>query len=281
MQLVHGRVGETAQQGLKDSWRAQGLFLACRCYPEADLEVRAPATGALRIPSRVTAHTRLNHQVVAIRLRPEEAFGYYPGQHVTLWRDELLGRCYSLASVPALDGEELELHVKHLVGGALSPWLCDKLGVGDRIQLLGPGGDCFYTAGDTGRPLLLAGIGTGLAPLYGILRDALCQGHTGEIHLYHGALDLSGLYLHDELNRLASRHANLHYYPCILNEPPARAEQVQQADLMTLLEQKYPDLRGWKIHLCGDPAFVNKQRKACYLAGARLPDIHADAFVPG
>jgi NAD(P)H-flavin reductase len=73
----------------------------------------------------------------------------------------------------------------------------------------------------------------------------------------------------------------MHYYPCILNEPPARAEQVQQADLMTLLEQKYPDLRGWKIHLCGDPAFVNKQRKACYLAGASLPDIHADAFVPG
>jgi ferredoxin-NADP reductase len=281
MQLVQGQVDEAAQKGLKDSWRAQGLFLACRCYPAADLEISLPKSDTVRVGSQVTAHLRLSDQVVAIRLRPDEAFAYHPGQHFTLWRDDLLGRCYSLASVPALDGEELELHVKHLAGGTLSPWLCDHLRVGDRLQISGPGGDCFYTAEDSGQPLLLAGIGTGLAPIYGVLRDALQQGHTGKIHLYHGALDQSGLYLHDRLNSLASRYANLHYHPCTLDPPQAGKDQVQQADLMALLKQQYPDLRGWKVYLCGDAAFVNGQRRACYLGGARLPDIYADAFVPG
>jgi ferredoxin-NADP reductase/ferredoxin len=281
MQLVEGQVDGTAQRGLKDSWRVKGLFLACQCYPAADLEIRLPAREAVQVRCRVTAHHRLSDRLVVIRLRPEQDFTYRPGQHVTLWQNERLGRCYSLASVPAQDGEELELHVKRIKGGALSPWLYDSLRVGDRLQVQGPGGDCFYPAGDGGRRLLLAGVGTGLAPLYGILRDALRQGHDGEIHLYHGALEATGLYLHQALSRMAARHPNLYYHPCTLDTPPTDDGGVRQADLAALLAHEQADLRDWKVYLCGDAAFVNAQRRRCYLAGARLQDIHVDSFVPG
>ncbi|MDP1166043.1 hypothetical protein Q6281_31615, partial [Klebsiella pneumoniae] len=70
------------------------------------------------------------------------------------------------------------------------------------------------------RPLILIGTGSGIAPLHGILRDALRQGHTGPIHIYHGTRQPEDLYLDQSLHDLASRHDNVHYYPCV-SQPDA------------------------------------------------------------
>ncbi len=258
---------------------AQGLFLACQCHPDQDIEIRLPAMEGLRLMCRVSKHDRLSGEVAVIRLQPSERLEYRPGQHVTVWKDELLGRSYSLASVPAIDDVELELHIRRHPEGNLSPWLHDQVRSGDQLQLQGPGGECFYTSSNPEQRLLLAGTGTGLAPLYGILRDALQQGHTGQIHLYHGALDADGLYLHETLKQLAKAHENLHYRPCVLHQKPGQDTLIQVAHLAELLRQDWPGLQGWRVYLCGDEQFVNQQRKLCYLAGARLQEIYADAFI--
>lgn len=279
MQLVDGQVNERAKQGLKDSWQAQGLFLACQCHPEQDIEIKLPAMDGLRLMCEVSGHSRLKGGVAVIRLQPQERLEYHPGQHATLWQDELLGRSYSLASVPAIDGDELEFHIKRQPQGSLSPWLYESLQVGDQLQIQGPGGECFYTGSDPRQNLLLAGTGTGLAPLYGILRDALQQGHSGAIHLYHGAVHTDGLYLHEALKRLAQSHPNLHYHPCTLTHESGQDALIRVGNLAELLRKDWSSLQGWRVYLCGDEEFVNQQRKQCYLAGARLQEIYADAFI--
>lgn len=279
MQLVDGQVNESAQKGLKDSWQAQGLFLACQCHPERDIEIKFPAMGSLRLMCRVSKHDRLHGEVAIIRLQPLERLEYHPGQHVTLWKNELLGRSYSLASVPVIDGDELELHIKCQPQGGLSPWLYEGLQVGDQLQIQGPVGECFYTGSKPEQDLLLAGVGTGLAPLYGILRDALQQGHTGAIHLYHGAVNADGLYLHETLKQLAQTHPNLHYHACTLAHESGQDALIRVGALPELLRQDWNSLQGWRVYLCGDEQFVNQQRKQCYLAGTRLQEIYADAFV--
>lgn len=278
MQRVSGEVDAAAQQGLKDSWQAQGLFLACQCRPASDLELRLPDASALRVECVLAAREALGSEVMLLRLQPQHAFAYRPGQHVILWRDERLGRSYSLASVPAVDGDLLTFHIRRLPGGAVSPWLCDGLKVGERIDIQGPGGDCFYTGGDPAQPLLLAGTGTGLAPLYGILRDALGQGHQGEIHLYHGALRGDGLYLHSTLRQMAREHANFHYHPSILEADPGADEDIPVEPLGPLLKRECPDLAGWKVYLCGADDLVRQLQRQCFLAGAGLQDIYTDAF---
>ena len=279
MQLVDGQVNADAQKGLKESWLAQGLFLACQCHPDQDIEIKLPAMDELRVNCLVTGHSRLQAGIAVIRLQPYESLEYHPGQHVTLWRDELLGRSYSLASVPAIDAGELEFHIKRQPQGSLSPWLYEDLQVGDYLQLQGPGGECFYTASNPQQNLLLAGTGTGLAPLYGILRDALQQGHCGEIHLYHGAVHAEGLYLHESLKQLAQLHPNLHYHPCTIADEAGRESLIRVGNLADLLRQDWSSLQGWRVYLCGDEQFVIPQRKQCYLAGARLQEIYADAFI--
>ena len=86
---------------------------------------------------------------------------------------------------------------------------------GDTIEVAGPFGNCFYTSGSADASLLLIGTGSGLAPLYGIVTDALYHGHTGPIRLYHGSWKPEGLYLVDRLRQLSAEHPNFVYVPCV------------------------------------------------------------------
>ncbi len=274
VRAVQGTPSPESQQGLKDTLKAQGCFLACVCRPREDLEI-ALASISEKYTAIVRSKAWLNRDVVRLRLACRD-FQYFPGQFINLVREaDGLVRSYSLASVPE-DGE-LELHIKRIPGGAMSTWVCDTLGEGDEVSFYGPAGDCFYVPGKAEKPLILAGTGTGLAPLYGIIRHALSFGHNGRILLFHGSLEAAGLYMVRELEALASRHENVTYIPCVLyGDPPGGGMHGKIDDLVVRKAQEY--MQGSRVFLCGDPDIVESMRKKCFLAGASSQDIHADAF---
>jgi len=237
----------------------------------------AGAAAALRVPGVVEGVERLGSRVYRLDLRPEAPFDYRPGQFVNLLLPDGTLRSYSLASV--LDnGGALSFHIAHIPGGAFSGWVKDGAVPGDTVEIQGPMGACFYTDEDPGQPLLLAATGTGLAPLYGIARDALRQGHRGPIHLFHGSLDAEGLYLVDELRELAVANPSLSYTPCVLNGPAPAG--VIEGNLETLVLDRHADLAGFRVFLCGHPDFVKAMQRRVFLAGASLNAIFADAFLP-
>ncbi len=270
---AQGTIPPRAQEGVKDTLRAQGYFLACRCEPDGDLTVTEGEDQ--RVAARITSVEDLGADVLRVRLAAAPGFEYYAGQYVTLFREDGLARSYSLASLPA--EPELEMHIRLIPGGAMSEWLRGGAATGASVAIQGPSGNCFYLSGRPEEPLLLAGTGTGLAPLCGIARDALGQGHTGPVWLFHGALEPGGLYLQDELLAMAARHANFHYVRCVLRNG---GDDVETGALDACIFGKLPNLDGWKAYLCGDPAIVNLLRKKVFLAGAASRSIYADAFLP-
>jgi NAD(P)H-flavin reductase len=229
----------------------------------------------LSIEAEVREVARLSGSVARLRLAPRGSFSYRAGQFVTLSRADGLTRSYSLASLPREDF--LELHVREVPQGRMSAWLCREVRPGDVLSLRGPAGECFYTAENQEQPLVLAGTGTGLAPLYGIVRDAVSQGHTGPIELLHGARDEHGLYYEEELRALAAQHTNLRYTRCIL-QGEAR-EGVEVGELPTLVKAHVKNAKGWRAYLCGDPSLVKSLKRALFLGGASLQEIFADPFV--
>jgi CDP-4-dehydro-6-deoxyglucose reductase len=277
MRAASGTLPEKAQAGLKETLKARNYFLACSCTLEqgAELELGGGAD-ELRVPARIDSLTPLSADVLRVRLRPEAPFEFRAGQYLTLLRADGLARSYSVASLPR-EGL-LELHVRLLPGGAMSGWLRTEARPGDAVRIQGPAGECFYVPGRPEQPLLLAGTGTGLAPLYGIVRDALEEGHAGPIWLFHGARDPRGLYLVEALRELAARHPNLHYRPSVLE---GRLEEgVHVGALDALIRAECPKPMGWRAFLCGNPELVLSLRKKLFLAGLSLKDIHADAFLP-
>ncbi len=267
IQAKSGNVPKAAQAGLKPALAQQGYFLACMCKPEEDITAEPPGAG-VRTPARIHEIRWLSPSVLHVGIELESPFDYRAGQYLTLFRPDGLCRSYSIASLP--EENIINLHVRVIPNGQMSGWLSLQE-PGIQLMTQGPAGECFYTADSPEQPLLLAGTGTGLAPLYGIARDALNQGHIGEIRLYHGALNSSGLYLVAELEELTREYANFHYQPALLDE---------QGPLPQFLHNQHPKLNGWRGFVCGDPGIVNQLKKRLFLAGMASRDIHSDAFVP-
>lgn len=273
MHAVSGRIPEQAQKGLKDTLKVQDYFLACVCRPENDMEIRQANVESLRHRATVSALEHMNADIMCLRLRPTVPLDYQAGQFINLLHQDS-ARSYSLASLPG--DNELELHIRQVPNGRVSSWVHQQLRLNDDIEFHGPAGDCFYVPGRPEQPLLLIGTGTGLAPLYGILRDAIDRGHTGEIHLFHGSLHRDGLYLVEALQHFAVRHGNVHYIPCVLHGEAPPGGIVGAIDEVVM--QALPDLTGWRAYLCGDPEIVRRLQSKLFLAGASMQEIHADAF---
>jgi len=277
MMMEEGTPSEASQKGLKDALKAQNYFLMCSYVAEEDISISRPGKDFQSMETEVLALDKLSDDVLRVRLARPENYSYFPGQFLNLQNPDGAERSYSLASLPD-DEDFLELHVRHIPGGKVSGWVHTALKAGDRVTISPATGDCFYTPGQPTQDLLLIGTGTGLAPLYGILRDALRQGHQGDIHLYHGSSTVEGLYLVDELKALDAAHTNVHYHPCVSQGTPPAGITSGRADQKAL--EEIGKLGGWRVYLCGREDMVKSARQKAFLSGASLKDIYADPFVP-
>ncbi|WP_435019801.1 2Fe-2S iron-sulfur cluster-binding protein [Tundrisphaera sp. TA3] len=265
-----------SQFGLNEGLKARGFFLACSARLSADLDVELGAGDLPRSRVRIAAIDRPGADILRVLLEPESPFEYRAGQFLTLIRDDGLARSYSIASVPGLD-PALELHVRVLPEGRMGRWLAEEARPGDWATIQGPAGHCFYVPGQPDQEIILAGTGTGLAPLYGIARDAIQNGHSGPITLFHGARDPSGLYLDGPLRDLERQHSGFRYIPCCLD--PGDRPDIRAGRLEAVMHGEFPGYAGRRVYLCGNPAMVQALRKQVFLKGAKVKEIFVDAFL--
>ena len=109
--------------------------------------------------------------------------------------------------------------------------------------------------------------GTGLGPLWGVLREALRQDHQGDIRVIHLAHEAEGHYLAEPLAALAARHGNL------------TVELWTAAQLQPALAQLRLVSRHTLALLCGHPASVEAFSKRLFLAGLPRNQLLADVFL--
>lgn len=263
--LVHcleGQPLDALPDALDADKRAQGWRLACQCRVEGDLRVAVfdPTTDGL--PAQVTGLDWLDGQVLRLRLQPRRPLRYHAGQHLVLWNSAGVARPYSLASLPGEDAF-LEFHLDCRRPGAF----CDSaraLRLGDELRL-GElrGGALHYDSDWQDRPLWLLATGTGLAPLWGILREALRQGHAGEIRVVQVG---RGHYLGEALEALATAHANL------------KVELVETERLDEALAALRVVSRQTVALLCGAPGSVERFARRLFIAGLPRGQVFADVF---
>jgi ferredoxin-NADP reductase/ferredoxin len=272
VRAVDGPIPRAAQAGLSPALAAGGYLLACVCLPEADISLARGDEARQRVPVSVAAIEPLSPSVMRLRLEPEAPFAYRAGQFIGLITPNAAPRSYSVASLPGRD-TFIELHIRLIPGGHVSGLVANRLKPGDRLEIQGPSGGCFYDGIAPDQPLVLAGTGTGLAPLWGILQDALAVGHTGPIRLYHGALNRTGLYLVEALEDLARLHPNFTYHPVLRDAGPS-------GDLHAAVMQGDEPRAEAAYFLCGDSDLVGRLKKSLFLGGAKLGRIRSDPFLP-
>jgi ferredoxin-NADP reductase len=272
---VSGDPGPDARRGLKATWCAAGYFLACLARPLGDLTVAAAGDDA-RTPARLVSAHPMAPGVLRVLVWADRPPEHLPGQHVTLSTAGGITRIYSIASLPSESCRTgIEFHVRVYPAGAMSGWLA-RAGPGTPLSLGSPAGECCYLPGAVDGPLLLAGTGTGIAPLLALARAALAQRHHGPVVLIHAAATPAGLYLGRQCPEvLASPPGALRWRTCV------RSEGQDIADVVTRELARLGENPGSvRAYLCGGAGSVNRMRRRLFMAGMPLSAIYADQFVP-
>lgn len=280
MRATAGDPGAIARQGLSDAMVELGYFLPCQARPTEDLTLARPDLSKFFVKARVESRLELAPGIVGLRLEPETNIRWRAGQLLNVRGPGGVVRSYSLASVYELD-YFLELHIQRIPGGALSDFLTMTLKAGDEIEVQGPSGHLYYETGREDQPLLMVASGTGLAPLWGVLRDALRLGHRGPIALYHGARSLSGLYLDAALRSLAQQHTNFTYVPCVSGELAEEVPGVVRGRAADVAFRALESPAEQRLFVAGKSEMVYAVRARAVAAGIRRGEILADPFESG
>jgi len=266
-----------SQKGLHQDRIKQNCFLTCQCKATEDMTITHPPD-ALRqtFTAQLVEKKQLDEHVFFLSLHCPIGFDFHAGQFVNVIHPETKKfRSYSLASIPS-EGY-LEFHIRHIPEGQISGWLCEQARLGDDVNFEGAFGDCYYASKNIHQPLILAGSGTGLAPLYGIVKDAIHADHQGQIQLFHQAYSEKHLYYHDKLKALAAKHKNVTYVPCVQQGHIPQGGAI--GDITKIVSQTVGEGSGKIAYVCGNPDTVNALKKSLFMIGIAKDDIYADAFV--
>ena len=200
-----------------------------------------------------------------------DSFRYRPGQFLTLRLavgGRHLPRCYSMSSTPGLD-DALRVTVKRVAGGRGSNWLCSHLRPGDSLEVMAPAG-LFTPAGLEGDFVLAAG-GSGITPVFSILRAALARG-SGRIRLLYANRDERSVIFRDALQALAAEHPSrlqvIHWL-----------DSVQGTPSVAQLAAFGHGFEAAQAFICGPGPFMDAMATALAGAGLDRERIHVERFV--
>ncbi len=139
----------------------------------------------------------------------KDIFTYQAGQYLTL-RFVIDGkeerRAYSMCSSPL--EEELAVSVKRLKGGIVSNHLNDYIKAGTTVDVMPPQGRFLAQPDpDLTRDIYLFGAGSGITPLYSILKTFLEAEPRSRVNVLYGNRTEKDIIFHDELTALEERYA--------------------------------------------------------------------------
>ncbi len=133
---------------------------------------------------------------------------YKAGQYITLMvriNGRKYARPYSFSSAPSVDAA-LEVTVKRVPDGIVSNYINNELKVGDVVEILEPMGDFTYESIDPVQSIFLWGVGSGITPLFSIIKEVLHKQPDTAIHLIYGNKNQESTIFRDQLNLLKQEY---------------------------------------------------------------------------
>ena len=219
-------------------------------------------------------------RVKTLRLNVEGWPGHLPGQHVDVRLTAEDGyqaqRSYSIASAPA--AQTLDLTVERLDDGEVSPYLCDELQPGDRLELRGPIGGYFVWESSRGPVFLVAG-GSGVVPFRAMLRHLVDEGSGVQATLLLSSRSWDDVIYRDELDEL-ERENIVVLHTLTRSQPRGWRGYSRRVDAAMLAEVGPPPSEQSHVYVCGPTPFVEAVATALVELGHEPTRIRTERFGP-
>lgn len=134
-----------------------------------------------------------------------ENIPYKPGQYLVIeifLNGRALRRTYSLSSTSGID-PEMTITVKRIANGEVSRYLHDHAQKGELVNGLWPGGRFVFDDEDeTPMDLFLVAAGSGITPVFAILKHVLYQTTHVHVKLIYSNSSMASCIFHDQLREL-------------------------------------------------------------------------------
>jgi 3-ketosteroid 9alpha-monooxygenase subunit B len=199
-----------------------------------------------------------------------EKYAYQAGQFLT-FRVEVAGvfylRSYSMSSAV---GEELQVTVKRVPGGVVSNWMNDTLRAGDEIEATVPTG--AFVLGDAGREIVAFAGGSGITPVFSILKTALATS-TRMIRLLYANRDHESVIFERDLEALTDRYGDR----LVVTRHHDAASGFVQAGQIRSAQDAAGDA---EFYVCGPGPFMNLVERTLLAGGVTADRIHVERFTP-
>ncbi|WP_133128815.1 FAD-binding oxidoreductase [Legionella nagasakiensis] len=275
IKTTDGPVDKKWQEGLPDTMKSQGYFLACQAKPSWSLTLKSPDAAECDQEAIISEITKMTYNVIQVKLLTKHLQNWIPGQYLNLINPEGVCRSYSIANLPDKEGY-IELHIKLQDEGKMSQWFRQQATIDTMVHIRGPFGKCYYFNPEKKSfDILLAGTGTGLAPLLAILKNALSEQHQGKISLIHGGCHDDDIYYAEELKTLASFYQNFAYVPCVLNTNG----RYPKANIAQQVSHHLTNTTNVQVYVCGPQETTSTLKTKIFLAGVASANIYSDAFL--
>ncbi|WP_136657805.1 ferredoxin--NADP reductase [Nitratireductor sp. XY-223] len=210
-----------------------------------------------------------------------ETFFWRPGQHITLrlrLDGEEVRRSYSVSASP-FSGEPLRITVKRVGNGLVSNHINDHVKTGDVLEVMPPfGGFCLDPGAKLRRTHYFFAGGSGITPLYAMLRSVLCAEPHSFTHLVYGNRDAGSVIFRQKLDALLEEYPERLTVSHVLSKPSLfssfgywRRGRIDRAALDAHFGENPPYAQDAQYYICGPGAMNGAVR-----AGLRDLDVPAD-----
>lgn len=186
-------------------------------------------------------------------------------------------RPYSISSAPGRP--YYDITVRRKPDGFVSPYLLDKVKVGDTFTSCEPAGNfCHNPLVDTRDLVFLAG-GSGITPFASFIRQVTEEKLQFNIHLIYGSREPEDIIFKAELEELAAKNSNIKV-DFVVSEPPVGWTGLTGFLNENLISSVVGSMAGKTFFMVGPPEMHTVVDKALKNLGVPLRSIKREAFGP-
>lgn len=169
---------------------------------------------------------------------------------------------YSAASSPWPNPQIIDLTIKEIPGGRVSPVLVRRVPVGATLAIEGPRG--YFTWNETdGGPLALVAAGSGIVPLMSIIRYATAKLLGVPTRLLYSSRDQAHTIYHQELAHLADQYAWLEVIYTFTADPGNPAARYHRRIDHDMVAENFADIAERCLaYVCGPFTMVVNTERA-------------------
>lgn len=229
----------------------------------------------------------------------KEVFQYTQGQYLTLkfaLNGQEVRRAYSMCSSPLEEG--LTVTVKRVPKGLVSNHINTALEVGQIVEVMQPDGRFFTKLDPENRKTYyLFGAGSGITPLFSILKTILEEEPQSTVFLLYGNRNEKTIIFKESLDALQKKYAGQFQVDYILSQPirekakglksifskgtiswPGKIGRIDAKQVEEFLEKNPPRYQSVEYFICGPGSMIDIVETTLSRKGIEKDCIHAERF---